>query len=76
MVEAGALHTARQPPRPISIPPSGGPATAIVCVETASSVWMLAGLSRPVRCASRRMRYPSTLVSPTSVVSIRKSGGP
>ena len=50
-------NTARQPPTPISSPPSGGPTTAIVCVETASSVRIPAGLSRPVRCASRRMRY-------------------
>lgn len=48
---------ARQPPRPIARPPSVGPITEIVCVDTESTVRMPAGLASPVRRDSLRIRY-------------------
>ena len=48
------MNVARQPPIPMSSPPSVGPITAIVWVDTESRVRMPSGLSRPVRADSRR----------------------
>ena len=47
----------RQPPTPISRPPSVGPTTAMVWADTARAVSTPPGLSWPVRSASRRIRY-------------------
>ena len=49
------MNVARQPPTPMRNPPSVGPITATVWVDTASTVRMVAGLSCPVRSASPRI---------------------
>ncbi len=49
------VKTARQPPSPMSSPPSAGPTTETVWLATASAVSIPAGLSFPVRSASRRV---------------------
>lgn len=51
------VKTSRQPPAPMSSPPSVGPMTTTPWLATESAVRTPVGLSCPVRSASLRVRY-------------------